>query len=110
MVNTNTAVSRMITDRFEELCLAGYFPEVGFKREDTGCGLCTSYSMMEYSIQRSKLATLVNDQLMAGGYPWGIFSTRLRSEKFLSAARSFTRRMTAEDIRAVTSRLKTWAD
>jgi len=110
MAITNKTVSLIITNRFEELCLEGNFPEVDFKKEKTAYGEGISYNMMEYSQLRARLASLINDQLKAAGYKDGIFATRLRSEAYLGAARSFAKRFTYEDVHNCTNRLRTWMD
>jgi hypothetical protein len=46
----------------------------------------------------------------AAGYQGGIFATRLRSKAYLSAAKSFADRTTNVEIRALTRRLRSWAD
>jgi len=106
----NKAVSKILTNRFEELCLAGHFPEVGLtKTIESGCAV-TSYSMMEYTEYRTRLCTLVHEQLQAAGYAGGIFATRLRSQAYFTAAKSFADRFTNVDVRACTRRLKSWMD
>ncbi len=102
----NTQVSNIITARFEELCLAGHFPQVQFKKTERGM----SYSLMEYTEYRTRLCTLVHEQLQGLGFKKGIFETRLRSEKYLGAARSFASRFGPDDIHACTKRLRSWMD
>jgi hypothetical protein len=45
----NKAVSLIITTRFEELCLAGHFPEVEFKKGVVSGMNMVSYSGMPYT-------------------------------------------------------------
>jgi len=110
MGTTNKEVNKIITERFEEMCLEGHFPEVDFKKINERGYTSTQYNMMEYSQSRAKLATLIHEQLKAAGFTDGIFATRLRSEKYIGAARSFARRFTHEDVRNCTNRLRTWMD
>lgn len=102
----NKLVSKMITEKYEYLLLTGSFPEVNYRRE----GYCTSYSLMEYTVNRSKLATIVHEKLTAAGYPDGLFSARLRNEKYLSIARQIIDAITSQQISLVEKRLRTFAD
>jgi hypothetical protein len=106
----NKVVSQIITARFEAMCLEGHFPEVNLVKKSEFGAKITSYNMMEYTEFRTRLATLIHEQLAAAGYTGGIFATRLRSQAYLGAARSFADRFTNVDVRACSRRLKSWMD
>lgn len=86
---------KIINDRFMEMLKEGHFPSVEYKVSADGY---TSFALMEYHIWCAKLTKLVNQQLVAAGYEKGIYATRLHSEAYLGAARSFAKRFTPEDV------------
>ena len=92
---TNDRVMIIVNERFMEMLKAGNFPSVEFKIDPRGN---TSFALMEYHTWCTKLTKLVHEQLVGAGYKDGIYATRLHSDAYLNATKSFARRLMPEDI------------
>ncbi len=106
MANVNSFVSDRMEEKIRDLCLAGHFPKVEYK--DTG--KFRSYSLMEYTELRARIAKLVSDKLIEAGYEKGVFATRLRSKAFQDKATEIVKGLTVDEIKAPGPRYRTWMD
>jgi len=105
MANINKHVHEYAKDKFEEMLLAGHFPEVQFKKERG----CTSMMMMEYSLIWQKYTKLIHERMIQAGYGNGIWQNA-RSSKFVSDMTTVVNGVSAEDIKNSSSRFKGWMD
>ena len=112
MTKTNEFVHEVGRRKLEEILLTGEFPEVAFHKERSATGFsCTGYSMMEYTVVNSKFFTVINDRLRNDEFPDGIFtSNRIKRASFTNRVSRIIDAVTADDIRNVKSRLRSWAD
>lgn len=91
---------------FDQQCLDGHWPKVNLH---IGGGT-RSYSLIDYSTTWAKFCTVANNDLKGRGYPQGIFSSRLRSSKFVADVEDAVSKVTPEAMNALPGRLKTMFD
>lgn len=100
------AISSISRDYFDNMLLAGAFPETNFTKVNGW----KSFSLFEYSDTYARFMKLVDAKMKASLDPeLGIF-TRKHSAKFLEQFKSLLAEITEDDIRSFESRFRSFAD
>ena len=102
----NKRVYKVLNERYKEILRSGAFPKVAFSEWQGG----QSYSMFEYTLNWTRFATVVHNQLLVID-PNGIF-TKKYNKALLEQIEEITSGVTVEDIDAQgENRLKSkWMD
>lgn len=107
MANTNRFVESIGKAAFHPMLEAGHFPECNAGFSDV-TGKLVSFSLFDYIKVYAAFRTIIHNGLKERGYPQGIFSTRLSSQKFKDDVTEIVAGITVDDItQTLPVRLKT---
>ena len=85
--------------KFRELLIAGAFPKVGYEEsEGSYGGKNISYSMMDYSIVWATFTKVIQKELIAKGFEFGLWQNARNSE-YICAVEEVVATMTEEKVK-----------